>query len=217
VSENGIDVSATSLDRVAIRNISIIATTTAANGISATGFRSLTIESCHVDGGANAFIIAGTGLSTAVIVDSAAEASIYGFIIQSRAVMVRCRAHRNASVGLYVGVGISSDGVLSAVDFVASGNGDGVAVVSNDPAHNVMASLDRALLSDNSGTGAYTDQAAGAGQDAFLWVSNSTSFRNGTYGFAQTGLSYFGSRNNNLVAANGILDATGTISPVAAH
>jgi len=216
-SGKGIDVSTASLDIVTIRNINITATSSDADGISATMFYHLSIEGCHVSGGGHGIVITGPTYSMASIVDTVVQGASYGFFIVTQAVLVRCRAQKSENQGLYVAAGDANAGAVSAVDFVATGNKDGVAVESGIAGHVAAASLERAVLSGNFGSGAYTAQVAEAGTDAFIWVSNSTVFHNGGAGFAQLGASFFGSMNNNLVAANGTAPTIGTITLVGPH
>jgi hypothetical protein len=52
----------------------------------------------------------------------------------------------------------------------------------------------------------------------FVRVSNSVVVQSGQYAFSQNSASaFFGSMGNNFVAGSGTNDATGTITPLAAH
>ncbi len=80
-SGKGIDVSTASLDIVTIRNINITATSSDADGISATMFYHLSIEGCHVSGGGHGIVITGPTYSMASIVDTVVQGASYGFFI----------------------------------------------------------------------------------------------------------------------------------------
>ena len=216
-SGDGIDVTAASNDVVKIRGLNITLTTNIGRGIYATTFKKLFIENCSVNGGEEGILIAGSSNSNASVADTVTHAALSGFVIQSRAALVRCRAEGNSGTGLSVQAGSAADGALSAVDFVSTGNADGAIANSGTAGHTVTLSLDHALLSNNAFNGVHSVQVGSPGPEAYVRVTNSTATDNGNYGFDQIGNSFFGSMNNNLVEGNALSNTQGTISPITAH
>jgi hypothetical protein len=213
-SADGIGVTAASIDTVTIRGLNITLTTSS-KGIKATSFGKLFIDNCSVSGGNVGISISGSSSSKASIADSVVRGADYGFVIQSPVAMLRCRGEANSNAGLYVQSGPDADGVVAAVDFVATGNGAGAAADSVLSGHQVILTLDHALLFHND-VGAYTSQNGVAGPDARVRVTNCTVTEN-LLGLVQQGASEFSSMNNNLVAGNPSGDTTGTISPITVH
>jgi hypothetical protein len=216
-SGDGIDVTAGASDTVTIRGLNITLTGGATFGINASTFGALFIDHCSVLGGVNGIRIAGGAGSHASLVDTAARAATdTGYSIASRAALVRCRAEKNADVGLSVSDGTATDGIVSAVDFVSVGNGGTGAGIFSVTAgrHNVL-NLDHALVSNNVGDGISANALMSG--NAAVRVTNSTVADNGQYGFNQSGSSTFRSMNNNLVAGNAAGDTLGMITAVTVH
>ena len=217
----GIEVTAGSSDSVEIRGLNITITASNGTGILATGFGTLTIEACSVNGGLTGIFILGAAGSHATVVDTAVRgASNQGFRIVSRAALVRCRAENNGQTGLFVVSGTAADGIVSAVDFVSVNNqaGAGAAVLINATAgHNTFLNLDHAMISNNTDDGIFASSSI-ASTSANVRVTNSTITDNGIFGFAQFGTtSTFNSMNNNLVAGNAVNETSGTISLITTH
>jgi parallel beta helix pectate lyase-like protein len=219
---DGIDVTAGASDTVEIRglNITILSGGATGNGINATSFGALTIENCIVKGGLVTGIwIAGNAGSHATVVDTDVRAAgSYGYQIQSRAALVRCRAEKNGQYGLILPTGslAVADAIVSAVDFVAVGNGAGVALDSQTDGHHAILNLDHALISNNTGYGVFAFSSS-AQNVATVRVTNSTVTDNSSYGFDQEGSSIFSSMNNNMVVGNALGDTRNTISLITVH
>jgi hypothetical protein len=209
----GIDVSAGGSDRVILRGLHI-SLTGSGSGISAIAYGTLIIEGCEVTGGANGISITGSS-SPAILSDTVVHNfSSSGFVISGHATLLHCRAERGQfSTGLLVVPG-SVDGVVSAIDFVASGNQIGAAAVCTNAGHAVELSLDHAVLTDNTQDGLESVAISGS---ATARISNSIVTNNGAYGLNQAGTATLASMNNNFVAGNRTADTTGTISPIPVH
>jgi hypothetical protein len=215
-ASDGIDVLAGASDHVVLRGLNINLTGASSIGINGSIYGSLFIEGCTVTGGARGIELAPSSLSPAMVSDSVVRAaSNYGYLVEGHATLVRCRAEQNGGTGLFVYPGSGTDGVVSAIDFVAVANGNGAYASGNSAGHTMELNLDRALASNNSGAGFWASASGGAVVN--VRVSNSTVTNNGSYGFVQVGTSFFGSMNNNLVAGNTIADTNGTISLVTVH
>ena len=216
-SGDGIVVAAGSGDRVQIRGLNITMTSASGSGINATTFGALAIENCRVNGGATGILIAGDSDSRATVADTVTRAAqSYGFQIHSRAILVRCRAEgRTSSIGLSVTEGATADGIVSAVEFVATGHDIGAYANSGVAGHKVALDIDRALISSNA-YGIWCSQVATGMADTTVRITNSTVAENLATGLYQVGDASFSSMNNNLVAGNGF-DTAGTITAVTVH
>ena len=213
-SSNGIDVNATSSDRVVLRGLQITVTGSN-NGIVGNLYNALVIENCSVTGGVDGIVIFGTSTSHALVVDTVArEASSYAFEIDSRAALIRCRGER-AGAGMYVhDNGGTLDGTVSTTDFVAVANVTGILVTCFTAGHTVSLNVDHALVANNTQDGIHADNTLGA---VNVRVNNSQVTENGGHGFAQSNSAYFGTMYNNLVEGNLGGDTAGTISLILVH
>jgi hypothetical protein len=220
---DGIDVTASTSDSVEIRglNITILSGGATGNGVNASSFGVLTIENCTVKGGlvSGIWIAGGAGSIATVVGTDVRGAGNYGYRIQSRVALVRCRAENNGLYGLILPTGLTAvaDAIVSAVDFVSLYNGTGgIALDSETDGHHAILNLDHALISNNGGPGIFAF-SSNTPNFATVRVTNSVVTDNVGHGFDQEGSSVFGSMSNNLVAGNVAGETTGAISTITVH
>src|SRR5207245_234506 len=158
----------------------------AAIGINATGFSTLSIDTCSVIGGNYGILITGGAASFATLSDSAVRNSaLAGIAMKSHGALIDSRVEGSGGTGVFLQDGVAADAVVSAVGLVSIANAShGVWVESVTAGHNVALNLDRAMLSRNGGNGVFAD-GSGAGA-VYVRATHSTATANGSYGFAQS-------------------------------
>jgi hypothetical protein len=207
---DAITVSAGSTDRVALRGLNLILTGPNDVGIYAPSFGTLSIENCSVNGGDIGIAVHASATSMATIVDTVVRNADIGLFVQSRALLLRCRSERNTSDGMLVKTDAVSTAIVTATDFVASGNQYGIDVFSGAAGHPAVLNLDRATIAHNTSDGV-TGSQSGTIADATIRISNSSVTQNGGMGLRGTSCT-LQSLNNNLVAGNAGGDTTAVIN-----
>src|SRR6266550_2384921 len=161
-SGNGIDVNAPS-SSVKISNLRISLVGYTGIGINAPAFTYLMIDNCVINGGQHGIWIAGAYNSRTVIADTIVRITgNIGFFCQSFAAILRSRAEGCANDGLYAETRALQDTQVTAVDFAAiGGQGNGVRAFGGIAQRTVNITLDRAVVSGNTGDGIAAVGSAG--------------------------------------------------------
>jgi hypothetical protein len=209
-SGNGIDVNAPNTS-VKINNLRISMLNATGIGINATAFTYLMIDNCLINGGQSGIWISGPYYSRTVIADTIVRTTAnIGFFCQSSAAILRSRAEGCANYGLYAETRALQDTWVTAVDFAAiGGHGYGVQAFGGFANRTVDITLDRAVVSGNTGDGISALGSAGAA--TVIRVGNSVVTDNDGYGMHQSGTAAILSMQNNIA---GPVPTGGTITPL---